>query len=167
MASFFGASLYTDRVNSINGEFLVPFFMPTVHHKLAVDHRRVFLILLYTDRVITPLITGEFLVPYYTDRQRYLAVRHWSPARFPFYIRLFIYYYMLYRQSRTSPLITGEQAVLYRLSYLSVDDVDEQRAFRSILGCLFIITYCKFGVIFLFPYIATITYYVFVCSPEF
>ena len=77
----FGAFLYTDRVISplIIGEFLVPYNIQTELSRrwssasfwcllytdsLAVDHRRVFGALQYTDRVISPLIIGEFLVPY-------------------------------------------------------------------------------------------------------
>ena len=79
--------------------------------------------LLYTDRITSPLITGEFLVSS-LYRQNYLAADHrrvfaifsiqtelsrrWSSASF---------WYLLYTERITSPLIIGEEELLYKSQF--------------------------------------------------
>ena len=146
---------YTDRITSpLNiGEILVALLYR--QNYLAAEYRRDFgcfimqtellrrwtsarFWLLYcADRVTSPLIIGEILVPL-LYRQSYLAAEHrrdfgsfiiqtelprrWSSARF----------WLLYYTDRiTSPLIIGEilVAFLYRQNYLAAD---HRRDFRSV-----------------------------------
>ena len=131
--------VHTDRITSplIIGEF----FIPSLYRQnyLAADHRRVFGFFfqqtelsrrlssasfsfpLYTDRITSTLMIGEFFIPY-LFWQNYLAADHrrvfgfffqqtelprrWSPASFG---------YLLYTDRITSPLIIGE---IFVISYI-------------------------------------------------